>query len=93
MTRRLVAAMTVGALWALAATVAGTDLEWVLLGAAVIGMLFTVGIEPPRRRWHRRRVAKDLASLEAKGLIVRTGDDFELTDYGRLVVAAGRDRT
>ena len=52
--RRFVLAMVAGAAWAIPAALLGLDLGLILLGAAAIGILATVGVEPPR--WIRRAV-------------------------------------
>jgi hypothetical protein len=50
MIRRLALAMIAGAVWSVpAALLLGLTLGWILLGAAVIGILATIGVEPPRR--------------------------------------------
>jgi hypothetical protein len=47
--RRFIGTVCLAAVWSIVA-IAGLSLGLVLLGAAVIGMLGTIGIEPPRLR-------------------------------------------
>jgi hypothetical protein len=49
MVHRFIGIVGLAVAWSTAAS-AGLPLGWVVLGAAVIGILGTIGIEPPRRR-------------------------------------------
>ncbi|HSJ83601.1 MAG TPA: hypothetical protein VLA91_07255 [Acidimicrobiia bacterium] len=49
MKRRFIGTVCLAAVWSMVA-VAGLGLAWVLLGAALIGILGTIGVEPPRLR-------------------------------------------
>lgn len=51
--RRFVAAIALAVVWS-TVSLAGLDLVWVLVGAGCIGILATVGAEPPRRKRLRR---------------------------------------
>lgn len=56
MKRRFVGTLGLAVAWSMVA-LAGVAMGWVLLGAALIGLLGTIGLEPPRRR---RMVAVEL---------------------------------
>ena len=49
MKRRFIGTVSLAAVWSMVA-VAGLGLGWVLFGAALIGILGTIGVEPPRLR-------------------------------------------
>lgn len=49
MKRRLVGTLGLAVAWSMVA-LAGVAMGWILLGAALIGILGTIGLEPPRRR-------------------------------------------
>jgi hypothetical protein len=49
MKRRLIGTLGLPVAWSMVA-LAGVTMGWVLLGAALIGILGTIGVEPPRRR-------------------------------------------
>lgn len=57
MKRRFIGTLGLAVAWSMVA-LAGVTMGWVLLGAALIGILGTIGLEPPRRR---RIVAVDLS--------------------------------
>ncbi|HSK06297.1 MAG TPA: hypothetical protein VK990_02170 [Acidimicrobiia bacterium] len=57
MKRRFFGTLGLAVAWS-AVALAGVTLGWVLLGAALIGILGTIGLEPPRRR---RVVAVELS--------------------------------
>ena len=56
MKRRFVVTLGLAVAWSMVA-LAGVTMGWVLIGAALIGLLGTTGLEPPRRR---RMVAVEL---------------------------------
>jgi hypothetical protein len=56
MKRRFVVTLGLAVAWSMVA-LAGVTMGWVLIGAALIGLLGTIGLEPPRRR---RMVAVEL---------------------------------
>ena len=56
MKRRFFGTLGLAVAWSMVA-LAGVTMGWVLLGAALIGLLGTIGLEPPRRR---RMVAAEL---------------------------------
>lgn len=49
MKRRFIGTVCLAAAWSMV-VFAGVTLGWVLLGAAFIGILGTIGLEPPRLR-------------------------------------------
>jgi hypothetical protein len=59
MKRRFIATLGLAVAWSMVA-LAGVTMGWVLLGAALIGTLGTIGLEPPRRR---RMVAVELSCV------------------------------
>ena len=56
MKRKFFGTLGLAVAWSMVA-LAGVTMGWVLLGAALIGLLGTIGLEPPRRR---RMVAVEL---------------------------------
>lgn len=49
MKRRFIGTVCLAAAWSMV-VFAGLSLGWILLGAALIGILGTIGLEPPRLR-------------------------------------------
>lgn len=77
--RRFLFALAIAAVWAI--SIFWQPLAWVLLGAGIIGILGSIGLEPPslRRLRHTRQVRRDLRSLERKGYVVVIDDRAYLT--------------